>query len=465
MRIDEYLRCLTCPPETTKSNGNNTETKEPVTFGRPIDPGSRNTELHRYAFRLYMRGSTPEEVLLLTREYNSRLADPLEDAEIETLVNSACKKDPGKELDRAAYMRKAEVAVELAELSDPKAERNKTDASAVKCLDEIEEREPEWLIKGYIPKSEITVFAGDGGAGKTFVWCALAAAISSGKRPFILNNAFIEGVEQEPGKVLYFSSEDSTEAVLLPRIRGSGGNIKNIYTVDSAHEDFQKVKLNSGYLENLIKARKPELVIFDPLQSFLPRGTDMSARNQMREALSRLHVYGKEYGATFLIIMHTNKLQNVWGRSRLADSSDIWDIARSVLICGEAENKTHLRYISQEKSSYGELSQTVLFRIVGGTVEFAGYTEKRDRDFVRAASAKTKETPEREAAEQFIIEYLHEHGEVSAKELTAAAEDAFFKEHTLRNAKEQLQRSGKIRVSYQHAAEGKGRNVLYALTN
>ena len=32
-------------------------------------------------------------------------------------------------------------------------------------LEETEEKTPEWLISGYIPKRKITVLAGDGGAG------------------------------------------------------------------------------------------------------------------------------------------------------------------------------------------------------------------------------------------------------------------------------------------------------------
>ncbi|MFR5991320.1 MAG: hypothetical protein ACLUGP_13515 [Faecalibacterium prausnitzii] len=48
--------------------------------------------------------------------------------------------------------------------------------------------------------------------------------------------------------------------------------------------------------------------------------------------------------------MHTNKRANVSGRARLADSSDIWDIARSVLMMGRDKNSEKL-YLSHEKSS------------------------------------------------------------------------------------------------------------------
>ena len=51
-------------------------------------------------------------------------------------------------------------------------------------LDAIEEQTPDWLILDYVPMYQITTLAGDGGSGKTTVWCALTAAVSSGKKSF-----------------------------------------------------------------------------------------------------------------------------------------------------------------------------------------------------------------------------------------------------------------------------------------
>lgn len=83
---------------------------------------------------------------------------------------------------------------------------------------------------------------------------------------------------------------------------------------------------------------------------------------------------GEKYGVTFMIVVHTNKQSGIWGRKRFADSADKWDIARSVLIAGEA--KDGLRYISHEKSNYGPQGSTVLYRLDSGTVKFQSYTDK-----------------------------------------------------------------------------------------
>lgn len=81
----------------------------------------------------------------------------------------------------------------------------------------------------------------------------------------------------------------------------------------------------------------------------------------MRNCLNPLIGLGEEYGTTFLIVVHTNKRQGVYGRNRIADSADVWDIARSVLITGAA--KDNMRYLSHEKSNYGEPGRTVLYTI------------------------------------------------------------------------------------------------------
>lgn len=52
--------------------------------------------------------------------------------------------------------------------------------SEVKRLSDLEEKEIEWLVPAVIPRRQITVMAGEGGCGKTGVWCAIAAAISAG---------------------------------------------------------------------------------------------------------------------------------------------------------------------------------------------------------------------------------------------------------------------------------------------
>lgn len=457
-RIDEYLLLYGLAPavsiegESGALHQQKGEVYQPFTLPECIPCGERNGTLFKYAAQLRARGLTENETHILLDAANEYCEIPLEPAELDTILQSAMRYDVSPAaLERAATML---AFVEAAE--ETKAAASLTEENALVCLADIEETTPDWLIPGYIPKREITILGGDGGVGKTFIWCAIAAAISAGSSCPVLEGMFSTGGPRAPQRVMYFSSEDSNSAVLLPRLKACGANVQNIKTIDSANENFCKVKLNSQFLEGLLDSFRPALCIFDPIQSFLPPRTDMAARNQMREAMASLHVWGEKYGTSFLVVLHTNKRENCWGRKRLADSADLWDISRSVLICGKVEGG-ETRYLSHEKCSYGREAQTALFRINNGAAEFCSFTDKKDMDYVRASAKANDRGSERKAAENFIIEYLQErNGDVLTKDLDEAAQAAFITPATLRRAKSSLAEQKKIGSRTDSRGIGKG---------
>lgn len=177
-------------------------------------------------------------------------------------------------------------------------------------LNDIEEKEASWLVPQRMPKGQIIILAGDGGSGKTSCWCSLAAAISTGAQVFF-DETPKEFFESEPQKVLFFSSEDSLEYTLKARLRKAGANFNNIFSVDLKNERFSEIKFNSKLLKELIEQVKPALIVFDPLQAFIPVDMQMGQRNAMRACLSPLIGIGEQYGVTSLIVVHTNKKQGV----------------------------------------------------------------------------------------------------------------------------------------------------------
>lgn len=151
-------------------------------------------------------------------------------------------------------------------------------------LNDVEEKEASWLVPQRMPKGQIIILAGDGGSGKTSCWCSLAAAISTGAQVFF-DETPKEFFESEPQKVLFFSSEDSLEYTLKARLRKAGANFNNIFSVDLKNERFSEIKFNSKLLKELIEQVKPALIVFDPLQAFIPVDMQMGQRNAMRACL------------------------------------------------------------------------------------------------------------------------------------------------------------------------------------
>ena len=316
--------------------------------------------------------------------------------------------------------------------------------SCFKPLDSFEEQEAEWLVDELIPKGQITTLASDGGVGKTTTWISLVAAISAGQNCFLDP----EGYEREPQRVAFLTTEDSVRKKLKRRLREAGADMTNIITPDFANDTsgmLRKLKFGSAEMERFIRYYQPSLCVFDPLQGFVPPEINMGSRNAMRDCMAPLITLGEETGTTFLVVCHTNKRKGAYGRDRIADSADLWDVSRSVLMMGYTDQKG-IRYLSHEKSNYSDLQETRLFSIDGnGIICPEGYTWKRDREYMTEA-VNNVSAPKREDCKGWIIDELEESGgSIPSKDLEGKAKAEGYSFRTLRRAKDELKRDGEIR--------------------
>ena len=298
-------------------------------------------------------------------------------------------------------------------------------------------KEPEWLIPGYIPKYGITTIAGEGGVGKTSIWCSLVASITTGKQSFLLGGQI--PFENDPEDVLVLSAEDSWSYVLRRRLEACGADLDRIGFLSPEDERFVDLNFNGDLLKGIIETNRPSVVVFDPLQQFVPENLRMGDRNSMRKCLSPLIGYGEQYKLTSVIIAHANKQSGVWGRKRIADSSDIWDASRSVLMVGTTA-EDGIRYISHEKSNWGRLGSTVLFTLEDCVPTFKCYSAKKDKDFIQADAREKNIRPAVEDAKEFIIDTLKERGQMEVSELDELAKVTGISAHAMKEAKTALKK-------------------------
>ena len=184
----------------------------------------------------------------------------------------------------------------------------------------------------------------------------------------------------------------------------------------------------------------------------------MGSRNAMRQCLSPLIGLGEKYGTTFVIIMHTNKKLSVSGRGRVADSSDIWDISRSVIIAGMT-GENDIRYASHEKCNYGELAKTILYTIEEGKIKYKGVSNKHDRDYMQENQAYERQRPALEEAKDFIRDYLKAGEEKPVKELDEAMKASGIAYSTSKRAKKELKSNGEI----VYRSFGYGQDKIYTI--
>lgn len=306
----------------------------------------------------------------------------------------------------------------------------------IKTIDQLDNSPVEWLIENWIPKKSISLLCSDGGIGKTYLAISLMADLSSGRR-----TVFDESDQvYSPQKILFFSSED-TENIIRQRLTAADAN-GDMCLISAADTDEQTITFDSDLLEAVIRVNRPNLVIFDPLQSFIGSSIDMSRRNQMRTALKPLQVLAAKYDMAVLILMHTNK-RDTDGRNKMADSSDIWDIARSVIMAGFDEEKH--RYLSLEKSSYADHFSipSILFEIRNGRVAVTDRIMMKQRDFEQEKKKSRKPDVQVPTLKSkcctAILCCLSDHnGRVDQKTLADYLCKAGFTDKTIRTAREQL---------------------------
>ena len=306
----------------------------------------------------------------------------------------------------------------------------------IKTADQLDNTPIEWLIPDWIPQKGVTLLFGDGGVGKRFLWVSLVSALSKGNR-----NVLQKIPSNTEIKILCLSGEDA-ECILKKRFIDANANMQNIFVIaqDSEQPD---ITFKNGTLDALVDQVKPKLLVIDPLQSFIGENVDMSRRNQMRSAMKPLLALSAKNNMPVLVVCHSNKREKAEsGRDKLADSADLWDISRSVIMCGINDNNE--RYISLEKSSYTDhLSvQTVLFSIESGHLVSTGTVSMKMRDFVREKKANSdssiKTVSKKSECEDLILETLSSNEWMDNQRLEEVLKHNGFGNKTIRTAKTNL---------------------------
>lgn len=418
-----------------------TDKSEPLKVPETIPEGQRDDFMFKLACKYQAMGMSDSEMEAALMVANKeRCKPPLPEKQIKQKLVQAQKYKKGEVIeDKSAVVAKRKTYNKTHRAIEESITENDL---SMPTLDEFEEREKEWLITGYIPKGAVTLLCSDGGIGKTTLWCDTLAAFTTGQ-PTIFDKAL--GIPFHTGttrSVMYFSKEDPTEEILKGKLRAAGADQKKIRCFGLDDERLSKIWYGSLLLEKLVEKFRPDIVVFDTLQAFLPDGVDMAKRKDMRDALNPLNALGAQYGTAFLMVMHTNKSANS-GRQRMADSSDIWDLGRSALMAGRTKDEG-IMYLSHEKSNYGRLQKTILFSVTDSGIEYKGTSKKKDRDFVAEGTTVATPTPKLDEAKDFILENVDDFIEVG--ELEKMAKAAGISKGTLENARAALKKDKLVTV-------------------
>lgn len=206
----------------------------------------------------------------------------------------------------------------------------------------VRESEVEWLWYPYIPYGKITVLQGDPGDGKSTFMLHLAAKLTTG-------GMLPDGSEIPASQsVIYQCSEDSSSDTIKPRLLAAGADCDKVAFIV---EGTEPLSFDDDRIEDAIARTGARLVIFDPLQSFIPPDGDMTNAVRMRSVMRRLSRIADKYHCAIVLIGHMTKANGGKNLYRGLGSIDLAAVARSVLMIIRDEQMPNIRYMLPVKSS------------------------------------------------------------------------------------------------------------------
>jgi len=254
----------------------------------------------------------------------------------------------------------------------------------------VEAREPSYLISPYLPEGMLAIMGGVSGAGKTYLVLSWAAAVSNGQRlPFQRQS----DPAPPAGYVYYFTQENDPNTVIRPRLDLLGANLDRIL-IQASTGTYEPLTMNDPRLEEAAKEYPPSLVIFDPIQSYLGNGVDMSRAEQVRPTLDWLGDYAKRHKCSVVLISHMSKpgRGEASALDRLLGSSDFRNAARSIVIVGRDPSDRETRIFAHGKNSIGEPGPSQRYHITGRGITYDGPSDLTADDIIKQ-SAQVRDKP------------------------------------------------------------------------
>jgi len=303
----------------------------------------------------------------------------------------------------------------------------------------------EWVWEGRIPRQAITLLVGNPGVGKSMLSLYLTARLSHGE------------LTGSPGRALLLSAEDPVAEVVVPRLKAAHADLASVAVPPSTPDGGEATFMLPDDLDRIeacVRNACVDLVVIDPLSSYLRSSIDTWRESAVRAVLAPLSRLARRNNVALVVIAHLNKREGGDPLHRIGGSVAYPAEARSVLLLApdpDAPDDPSRRILAQAKSNFGRLAESR--KLVLRTTEH-GLTHIEDTGPSDLTASDLLIVEEREPRYKLreAMDYLRAelaNGERPVGEIRTGAKDLGISETTLYRAKEHLNLES-VKVGFTH---------------
>lgn len=213
----------------------------------------------------------------------------------------------------------------------------------------------KWLWYPYIAIGKITLLQGDPGDGKSTMMMNIISELSKG-------GATPDGQAfGRPHKIIYQCSEDGAADTIKPRLETSGADCRNIAFINE--EVHSGLTLDDERIREAIISFRPQLVVIDPIQSYIGNDSDLQIAVRARKLMRRISMWASTYDCAIVLIGHLSKKERSKELYRGLGSIDVVASARSVLQVERDSSDEDIRIVKQVKNSLAPEGMDLKFEI------------------------------------------------------------------------------------------------------
>ena len=300
-------------------------------------------------------------------------------------------------------------------------------------LNDVEEKEVDWLAKDWLQKGVVHQIVGAMDNGKSYFTAEISAQVSKGGELF--------GHPVKQGKVLYISTEDSADTVIIKRIKSLGGDLNNI----AVYTKLAPLSFPSGIdrLFRFVVEHRPSVIVLDPILSMFEG--DMNSEVSARKVINPLVQLAQFFNIAIINVTHAGKTKKGHPNLDALGSQGITAITRANFYLALDED-TGERIITCIKNNNGGIKLSWSFEIVDHEGFSAPRIKHNGLTEVKAQELGSTE-PLRDELKLDILEVIEDREVIEGKalkELFKNDDRVSQSMRTFEDARAELKKAGKI---------------------